>query len=84
MPKRGYSLTLQQHVERLLMNADQLFSLGDIRMRCQLAVKESHANIEPSPFANYGAQLFRNREYHFALTLTLTYTSTMDRIVQWA
>ena len=84
MPEMGNAPSLQRRIARLLKDADQLFSLGDIRMCCQLAVKEYYSKIEPSPFANYGAQLFRNREYHFALTLTLTYTSTMDRIVQWA
>jgi len=73
---------LQARVDRLLNNADRLFALGNIRERCQTAIKMFHEDMQPSPFTPWGTMLRDNREYRFALSLTLTYTSTKDEIIQ--
>ena len=73
---------LQARVDRLLNNADRLFALGNIREHCQTAIKMFHEDMQPSPFTPWGAMLRDNREYRFALSLTLTYTSTKDEIIQ--
>ena len=84
MTLTGISPALQARVDRLLINADSLFALGTVRERCQTAIKVFHEDKQPSPFAPWGAMLRDNREYRFALSLTLTYTSTKDEILQWA
>ena len=82
MTQNDISPFLQARVDRLLNNADRLFALGNIRERCQAAIKMFHEDIQPSPFTPWGAMLRDNREYRFALSLTLTYTSTKDEIIQ--
>ena len=76
------SPVLQARIDRLLNHADSLFALGNIRERCQAAIKVFHEDKQPSPFATWGAMLRDNQEYRFALSLTLTYTSTKDEIIQ--
>ena len=43
-----------------------------------------YANLKPEPYVDLRTQLSNNREYRFAQSLTLTYRSTNDRLVQWA
>ena len=76
------SASLQARKDRLQRNADQLFALGNVREHCQAAIKVFHEDMQPSPFATWGAVLRENREYRFAMSLTLTYTSTKDEIIQ--
>ena len=82
MTQNDISPFLQARVDRLLNNADRLFALGNIREHCQTAIKMFHEDMQPSPFTPWGAMLRDNREYRFALSLTLTYTSTKDEIIQ--
>lgn len=82
MTQNDISSALQARIDRLLNNADSLFALGNIRERCQAAIKMFHEDKQPSSFATWGAMLRDNREYCFALSLTLTYTSTKDDIIQ--
>ena len=76
------SSALQARVNRLQKDANRLFALGNIRERCQTAIKMFHEDMQPSPFTSWGTMLRDNREYRFALSLTLTYTSTKDEIIQ--
>ena len=82
MTQNDISPFLQARVDRLLNNADRLFALGNIREHCQTAIKMFHEDMQPSPFTPWGTMLRDNREYRFALSLTLTYTSTKDEIIQ--
>ena len=82
MTQNDISPFLQARVDRLLNNADRLFALGNIREHCQTAIKMFHEDMQPSPFTPWGTMLRDNREYRFALSLTLTYTSTKGEIVQ--
>ena len=82
MTQNDISPFLQARVDRLLNNADRLFALGNIREHCQTAIKMFHEDMQPSPFTPWGTTLRDNREYRFALSLTLTYTSTKDEIIQ--
>jgi hypothetical protein len=82
MIQNDISPFLQARVDRLLNNADRLFALGNIREHCQTAIKMFHEDMQPSPFTPWGTMLRDNREYRFALSLTLTYTSTKDEIIQ--
>ena len=82
MTQNDISPFLQARVDRLLDNADRLFALGNIREHCQTAIKMFHEDMQPSPFTPWGTMLRDNREYRFALSLTLTYTSTKDEIIQ--
>ena len=82
MTQNDISPFLQARVDRLLNNADHLFALGNIREHCQTAIKMFHEDMQPSPFTPLGTMLRDNREYRFALSLTLTYTSTKDEIIQ--
>lgn len=82
MIQNDISSALQARVNRLQKDANRLFALGNIRERCQTAIKMFHEDMQPSPFTPWGAMLRDNREYRFALSLTLTYTSTKDEIIQ--
>ena len=82
MTQNDISPALQARIDRLLNHADSLFALGNIRERCQAAIKVFHEDKQPSPFATWGVMLRDNREYRFALSLVLTYTSTRDEIIQ--
>ena len=82
MTQNDISSALQVRVNRLQKDANRLFALGNIREHCQTAIKMFHEDMQPSPFTPWGAMLRDNREYRFALSLTLTYTSTKDEIIQ--
>ena len=82
MTQNVISSALQARVDRLQKDANRLFALGNIREHCQTAIKMFHEDMQPSPFTPWGAMLRDNREYRFALSLTLTYTSTKDEIIQ--
>ena len=82
-PQDGYSPVVRERINRLIREADLLFSIGSIRKRCQQALLASLDGKQPSSFADWGAQLSENREFRFALSLSLSYKSTMDDIVQW-
>lgn len=84
IPQDDYSPVVRERINRLIREADHLFSLGDIRERCQQVLIASLDGKLPSPFAEWSAQLYVNREFRFALSLSLSYKSTMDEIVQWA
>lgn len=84
IPRGEYSPVLQDRINRLKRDADRLFSLGNIRMQCQQALVQFHANLKPAPFADMREQLSANKEYLFAQSLTLTYRSTNDWFLQWA
>ena len=79
-----YSPVVRDRINRLKQDADRLFSLGQIRKRCQQALVQFYANVEPEPYADLRTQLSNNKEYRFAQSLTLTYRSTNDRLIQWA
>lgn len=78
-----YSPVVRERIERLKREADRLFSIGSIRKRCQQAMIAFMDGKQPSPYADWGARLYENREFRFALSLSLSYKSTMDEIVQW-
>ena len=82
MTQNDISSALQARVNRLQKDANRLFALGNIREHCQTAIKMCHEDMQPSPFTPWGTMLRDNREYRFALSLTLTYTSTKDEIIQ--
>ena len=82
MTQNDISSALQARVNRLQKDANRLFALGNIREHCQTAIKMFHEDMQPSPFTPWGTMLRDNREYRFALSLTLTYTSTKDEIIQ--
>lgn len=84
IPRGDYSPVVRDRINRLKQDADRLFSLGQIRMRCQQALVKFIVNLEPEPYADLRRKLSDNREYRFAQSLTLTYRSTNDRLVQWA
>ena len=84
IPRGDYSPVVRDRINRLKQNADRLFSLGQIRMRCQQALVQFYANLKPEPYADLRTQLSNNREYRFAQSITLTYRSTNDRLLQWA
>lgn len=79
-----YSPVVRDRINRLIREADRLFLIGSIRQRCQQAMLAFLDGKQPSQFANWGAQLYKDREFRFALSLSLSYKSTMDEIVQWA
>ena len=60
-----------------------MFSIGSIRKQCQQVMIAFFDGKQPSPYADWGVQLFGNREFRFALNLSLSYKSTLDEIVQW-
>ena len=82
MTQNDISSALQARVDRLQKDANRLFALGNVREHCQTAIKMFHEDMQPSPFTPWGTMLRDNREYRFALSLTLTYTSTKDEIIQ--
>ena len=82
MTQNDISSALQARVNRLQKDANRLFALGNIREHCQTAIKMFHEDMQPSPFTPWGAMLRDNREYRFALSLTLTYTLTKDDVIQ--
>lgn len=82
MTQNDISSALQARVNRLQKDANRLFALGNIRERCQTAIKMFHEDMQPSPFTSWGTMLRDNREYRFALSLTLTYTLTKDDVIQ--
>lgn len=83
--QRGdYSPVVRDRINRLIREADRLFSIGSIRKRCQQAMIAFFDGKQPSQFANWGTQLYEDREFRFALSLSLTYKSTMDEMLQWA
>ena len=84
IPQGDYSPVVRERINRLIREADRLFSIGYIRERCQQVLIPFLEGKQPSPYAEWGAQLSVNREFRFALSLTLSYKSTMDEIVQWA
>lgn len=84
MTQNDISSALQARIDRLLNNADHLFSLGNIREQCQQALIAFYTTQQPSPYANWGEQLSNNAVLCFAQTLTLTYLSTKNEIVKWA
>jgi hypothetical protein len=79
-----FSFGLQQRVDRLQKDANRLFSLGNIRKRCQMALMSFFAHQQPSPYADWGMQLSHDREFRFAQSLTQSYTSTKEEIILWA
>lgn len=81
---QSFSQGLQQRVDRLQKDANRLFSLGNIRKHCQMALMRFLANQQPSPYADWGMQLSHDREFRFAQSLTQSYTSTKEEIIQWA
>ena len=84
IPRGDYSPVVRERINRLKQDADRLFSLGMIRKRCQQALVQFYTNLKPEPYADLRAQLSNNREFRFAQSLTLTYRSTNDRLIQWA
>ena len=82
--QQDFSPAMRQRIDRLLKDADRLFSLGGVRQRCQGGLSSAIANLQPSPFSDWGALHSRDSEFQFALTLTMTYQSTMPQILQWA
>ena len=60
---QSFSQGLQQRVDRLQKDANRLFSLGNIRKHCQMALMRFLANQQPSPYANWGMQLSHDREF---------------------
>jgi hypothetical protein len=84
IPRGDYSPVVRDRINRLKQDADRLFSLGKIRKRCQQALVQFYTNLKPEPYADFRIQLSNNREYRFAQSLTLTYRSTNDRLIQWA
>ena len=84
IPRGDYSPVVRDRINRLKQDADRLFSLGAVRKRCQQALVQFYANLKPEPYVDLRTQLSNNREYRFAQSLTLTYRSTNDRLVQWA
>ena len=81
--QQDFSPAMQQRIDRLLKDADRLFSLGGVREHCQKALLLSHENMLPSPFSDWGALHSNDSEYLFAWHLTMSYRSTMDEIIQW-
>lgn len=84
MTQNEISPALQARIDRLQDNVDCLFSLGNIREQCQQALIAFYTAQQPSPYANWGEQLSNDAVLRFAQTLTLTYLSTKNEIVQWA
>ena len=84
MTQNDISPALQQRSDRLQKDADRLFALGNIRMRCQHVLIVFYSAQQPSPFAQWGEQLFNDVVLRFAQTLTLTYLSAKNDIVRWA
>ena len=84
VPQGDYSPVVRDRINRLIREADRLFSLMNVRKQCQRALIDFFDDKQPSSFADWGAQLSENKEFRFALNLSLSYKSTMDEIVQWA
>ena len=84
VPRGDYSPVVRDRINRLIREADRLFSIGSVRKRCQQATIAFFDGKQPSQFANWGTQLYEDREFRFALSLSLTYKSTMDEMLQWA
>jgi hypothetical protein len=84
VPQGDYSPVVRDRINRLIREADRLFSIGNIRKRCQQAMIAFFDGKQPSQFANWGTQLYEDREFRFALSLSLTYKSTMDEMLQWS
>ena len=82
--QQDFTSAMKQRIDRLVENADRLFSLGGVRVHCQKALSLSHENMRPSPFSDWGAHHSDNNEYLFAWHLTMTYRSTLNDIIQWA
>ena len=83
VPRGDYSPVVRDRINRLIREADRLFSIGSVRKRCQQAMIAFFDGKQPSQFANWGTQLYEDREFRFALSLSLSYKSTMNEIVQW-
>lgn len=82
--KQGdYSPVVRERINRLIREADHLFSLGNIRRRCQQDVIDFFDGKQPSSFVGWNVQLSENRELQFALNLSLSYKSTIADIEQW-
>ena len=84
IPRGDYSPVVRDRINRLKQDADQLFSLGQVRERCLQALVAFYTNLKPEPYVDLRAQLANNREYRFAQSLTQTYRSTNNRLIQWA
>lgn len=78
-----YSPVVRERINRLIREADHLFSLGNIRKRCQQDVIDFFDGKQPSSFVGWSVQLSENRELQFALNLSLSYKSTIADIEQW-
>lgn len=83
IPQGDYSPVVRERINRLIREADHLFSIGNIRRRCQQDLLAFFEGKQPLPFADWGVQLSENRELRFALSLLLSYKSTMNDIAQW-
>ena len=66
---QSFSAGLQQRADRLQKDANRLFSLGNIRKRCQMALMSFFANQQPSPYADWGMQLSHDREFRLRRVL---------------
>ena len=84
IPRGDYSPEVRERINRLKKEADCLFSLGSIRERCQRAMIAFLNGNQTSPFAEWGAQLSYNHEFRFAQSLTMSYKSTKDDMLNWA
>lgn len=82
--QQDFSPAMQQRIDRLIKDADRLFSLGSVREHCQKALSAALENLHPSPFSDWGALHSEDSEYLFAWNLTMTYQSTKTEIVKWA
>lgn len=82
--QNDYSPVVRDRINRLKQDADRLFSIGYIRERCQQVLIPFLDGKQPSPFAEWGAKLSVNREFRFALSLTLSYRSASCEITEWA
>ena len=83
IPQGDYSPVVRERINRLIREADHLFSIGNIRRRCQQDLLAFFEGKQPLPFVDWGVQLSENRELRFALSLLLSYKSTMNDIAQW-
>ena len=81
--QQDFSPAMQQRIDRLIKDADRLFSLGGVRLHCQKAMISKCEDLQPSPFSDWGAFHSNDSEYLFAWHLTISYRSTADEIIQW-
>lgn len=81
--QQDFSPAMQQRIDRLIKDADRLFSLGGVRLHCQKVLALSHEDLQPSPFSDWGRLHSNDSEYLFAWHLTMSYRSTADEVTQW-